>query len=87
MLIRHVRWLFDYHALSYERWRSISLNRAIRGKQRTTGGGPREFLYRPTHGNQLTIEAYLGVITIAHSWKFKGADSRYGNELQKFSWS
>jgi hypothetical protein len=25
-------------------WRSISLNCAIRGKQRTTGGGPREIL-------------------------------------------
>ena len=26
-------------------WRSISLNCAIGGKQRTTGGGPREFLW------------------------------------------
>jgi hypothetical protein len=38
--------LLDRYSIGFEkRWRSLSLNCAIRGKQRTTGGGPREFLY------------------------------------------
>jgi hypothetical protein len=37
-LIRTAKWHFDDHALSQKRWRSISLNCAIRGKTADDGG-------------------------------------------------
>jgi len=37
-LIRTARWYVDYHALSQNRWRSVSLNCAIRRKTADDGG-------------------------------------------------
>jgi hypothetical protein len=82
LFVRIVRGYFANHASrSEKRWRSISLNCAIRGKQRTTGGGPHEF---PITSDSLELTYNRGIFGIVHNctvFEITGHFSRFGNEL------
>jgi hypothetical protein len=83
-LVGTVSWYFANHASrSEKRWRGISLNCAIRGKQRTTGGGSREF---PITSDSLELTYNRGIFGIVHNctvFEITGHFSCFGNEFRE----
>src|ERR1700722_5728475 len=60
-----------------KRWRSIPPNCAITGRQRTAGGGPREFLYIRLVESQRTTGGCRGIVHYCSL--FEISDTNLGN--------